>query len=38
MEVEDLRNEPETGWTNDTTNYGFTHHWYTKDLVSQIYT
>lgn len=32
FEVEDLRDEPETGWTQDTTSYGFTHHIYTKDL------
>lgn len=32
MEVEDLRDEPLTGWTNDPNNYGYTHHYYTKDL------
>lgn len=32
MEVEDLRDEPLTGWTDDPLSYGYTHHWYTKDL------
>ncbi|KAG5676681.1 hypothetical protein PVAND_006497 [Polypedilum vanderplanki] len=32
FEVEDLRDEIQTGWTNDPNNYGFTHHHYTKDL------
>uniref|UniRef100_A0A336LW94 CSON001904 protein n=1 Tax=Culicoides sonorensis TaxID=179676 RepID=A0A336LW94_CULSO len=32
MEVEDLRDEPLTGWTNDPNDYGYTHHYYTKDL------
>lgn len=33
MEVEDLRDEPRTYWTDDPTDYGYTHHYYTKDLV-----
>lgn len=33
MEDEQLRDEPLTGWTPDPTNYGYTYHWYTKDLV-----
>lgn len=32
FEVEDLRDEPLTGWTTDPKSYGYTHHWYTKDL------
>jgi glycosidase len=33
-EVEDFRDEPPTGTDNDPLSYGYTHHWYTKDLVS----
>lgn len=33
FEVADFRDEPLTGWTNDPTDYGYTHHIYTKDLV-----
>jgi len=36
FEVEDLRDEPLTGWTDDPSNYGYTHHYYTKDLVCRI--
>lgn len=32
FEVEDLRDEPLTGWTKDPYDYGYTHHDYTKDL------
>ncbi len=35
MEDPDFRDEPLTGWTEDPTSYGYTHHIYTKDLVSQ---
>lgn len=31
-EVEDLRDEPLTGWTTDPLSYRYTHHHYTKDL------
>ncbi|XP_065088375.1 maltase 2-like [Ochlerotatus camptorhynchus] len=32
FEVEDFRDEPETGTDPDPLSYGFTHHYYTKDL------
>ncbi|XP_055632787.1 maltase 2-like isoform X2 [Toxorhynchites rutilus septentrionalis] len=32
FEVEDFRDEPETGTDRDPLSYGFTHHYYTKDL------
>lgn len=32
FEVEDFRDEPVSGWTNDPNDYGYTHHDYTKDL------
>uniref|UniRef100_U5EX75 alpha-glucosidase n=1 Tax=Corethrella appendiculata TaxID=1370023 RepID=U5EX75_9DIPT len=32
FEVTDFRNEPETGTDLDPLSYGFTHHYYTKDL------
>ncbi|XP_053692700.1 maltase 2-like [Sabethes cyaneus] len=32
FEVEDFRDEPETGTDTDPLSYGFTHHYYTKDL------
>lgn len=32
FEVEDFRDEPETGTDHDPLSYGFTHHYYTKDL------
>ncbi|XP_058816112.1 maltase 2-like [Topomyia yanbarensis] len=31
-EVEDFRDEPETGTDRDPLSYGFTHHYYTKDM------
>jgi alpha-glucosidase len=34
FEVEDLRDEPLSGHTNDPNDYGYTHHIHTKDLVS----
>jgi hypothetical protein len=34
FEVEGFPDEPLTGWTDDPTNYGYTHHVHTKDLVS----
>jgi alpha-glucosidase len=34
FEIEDQRDEILTGWTSDPFDYGFTHHHYTKDLVS----
>lgn len=34
FETEGFPDEPETGWTNDTNNYGFTYHIHTKDLVT----
>ena len=33
FEVEDLRDEPETGTVKDSNSYEFLHHYYTKDLV-----
>ncbi|XP_049537638.1 uncharacterized protein LOC125952287 [Anopheles darlingi] len=33
FEVEDFRDEPETGTDRDPLSYGFTHHIYTKDLL-----
>lgn len=33
FEIVDFRDEPLTGWTDDDTDYGYTHHIYTKDLV-----
>lgn len=33
FEVEDFRDEPETGTDLDPFSYGFTHHYYTRDLV-----
>ncbi|XP_055915885.1 maltase 2-like isoform X2 [Eupeodes corollae] len=32
FEVEDLRDEPETGSVKDSNSYEFLHHYYTKDL------
>lgn len=32
FEVEDLRDEPLSGWTDDPNSYAYTHHHYTKDL------
>ncbi|XP_055540586.1 maltase 2-like isoform X2 [Wyeomyia smithii] len=32
FEVKDFRDEPETGTDLDPLSYGFTHHYYTKDL------
>lgn len=32
FEVEDLRDEPETGYETDPNSYDFLHHYYTKDL------
>ncbi|XP_055847890.1 maltase 2 isoform X2 [Episyrphus balteatus] len=32
FEVEDLRDEPETGTVKDSNSYEFLHHYYTKDL------
>ena len=32
MEVEDLRDEPLSGWTNDPKSYGYTLHHYTNSL------
>lgn len=29
-----MRDEPWNGWTNDTNNYGYTQHIYTKDMVT----
>lgn len=34
FEVEDYRDEPETGIEIDSLSYEFLHHYYTKDLVS----
>jgi alpha-glucosidase len=34
FEVTDWRDEPPTGTDDDPLSYGYTHHWYTKDLVS----
>ena len=33
FEDEQFRDEPLTGWTDDETNYGYTHHIHTKDHV-----
>ncbi|XP_058058425.1 maltase 2-like [Anopheles bellator] len=33
FEVEDFRDEPETGTDRDPLSYGYTHHIYTKDLL-----
>lgn len=35
FEVEDFREEPETGIEKDPLSYDFLHHYYTKDLVSE---
>lgn len=35
-EVEDLRDEPLTGLTDDPNSYSYTHHHYTKDLVTDL--
>lgn len=35
-EVEDFRDEPLSGWTDDPNSYAYTHHDYTKDLVSNL--
>lgn len=32
FELEDLRDEPLSGWTSDPFSYAYTHHHYTKDL------
>lgn len=32
MEVEDLRDEPLSGWTKDPDDYGYLHHIYTNSL------
>lgn len=32
FEVEDLRDEPVSGRTNDSNSYAYTHHYYTLDL------
>lgn len=32
FELEDLRDEPLTGYTTDPNSYAYTHHHYTKDL------
>lgn len=32
FEVEDLRNETLTGWTNDSLSYGYTHHHFVSEL------
>ncbi|XP_055614294.1 maltase 2-like [Uranotaenia lowii] len=34
FEVEDFRDEPETGAEKDPLSYAFTYHYYTKDLVN----
>lgn len=36
FEVEDYRDEPETGLEKDPLSYEFHHHYYTKDLVSKL--
>lgn len=33
FEVADFADEPLSGYTDDPNSYGYTHHWYTKDLV-----
>lgn len=38
FEIATFDDEPLTNWTTDPTNYGYTHHIYTKDLVSSIET
>lgn len=32
FEVEDLRDEPVSGWSQDPNDYGYLRHDYTKDL------
>ena len=36
-EIESFADEVVTGWTDDPSNYGYTYHNHTKDLVKNMF-